>query len=56
MSNNYLKPLLQQAQGAANPVISTDDIVAMFSNVESILKVNTTLLEGLEEKMRNWTR
>jgi hypothetical protein len=46
----FYKPLL-----GAHSIISHEDVAVIFSNSESIFNVNTTLLEELEHKMRNWS-
>ncbi len=53
MCDVYIKPLRRLANGDS-PIISSDEIIRLFSVAEQILGVNDTLLtkinEGLEEK------
>lgn len=48
MVNLFLRPIRE------NELMTEMEIRAVFSNVESILMLNTTLLDETKERMENW--
>lgn len=46
---------MQDSATSSNPIISFEDVITIFSNIENIFNINSTVLEELEVKMANWS-
>jgi hypothetical protein len=45
---------MQNKAKGENAIVTSEDVTAIFSNIEAIVNVNKTLLEGLESKYKSW--
>ncbi|KAL9649455.1 hypothetical protein ABK040_000694 [Willaertia magna] len=53
MQEVYLKPL-KVMSSKEKPIITKEEVQAIFSDIEVIINVNTTFLNDLEERMKNY--
>ena len=51
---HYIEPLKQQINETDDPVVTNEEMLKLFSNIEVILKVNLELLQQLEERNKLW--